>query len=256
MEIQTENSAQFEQYLEKYKPGIENALREHFPPAPPNIETRFAEAVESALFSGGKRLLPVLTLLGAELFGGKVETFFPVATAVEFVRTSASIFEDLPFMNDASQRSGLISLREKYGEGLATFVAVGLLNASYGLVFVNHNGLPERAMQAHAEIAECVGASGLIGGKLTDSFAETLYLESGKNTKVAVLMRLALRLGAILAGANYLELAQLSRFAELLGDADRNSCEDAKRILVENFPSSEARTCLIQLTDYLGAGRS
>jgi geranylgeranyl diphosphate synthase type II len=97
-------------------------------------------------------------------------------------------------------------------------------------------------------------------------------------------MRLSLRVGAILAGANYFELAQLSRFAELLGDAYqlsddlldleedarvfaekhfalgaeetaqvklRSIVEDAKRILIENFPPNEARTCLAQLTDYL-----
>ena len=100
-------------------------------------------------------------------------------------------------------------------------------------------------------------------------------------------MRLALRVGAILAGANYLELAHLSRFAELMGDAYqlsddlidleedaeifsesaktfaaqegaasanvrlRKIIEEAKRILIENFPTSDARSCLIQLTDYL-----
>ena len=100
-------------------------------------------------------------------------------------------------------------------------------------------------------------------------------------------MRLCLRVGAILAGANYLELAGLSRFAELLGDAYQlsddlidleedaaifgdgqksfaaargensakqqlqNIVADAKRILADNFPPSEARSCLIQLTDYL-----
>lgn len=256
METQTENFTQLQQYFERYKPQIENALREHLPLAPPNIETRFAEAVESALFPGGRRLLPFLTLLGAGLFGGKAETFLPVATAVEFVHTSSAIFDDLPFMNNASPRRPQTSLREKYGEGLAIFVAVSLLNASYGLVFVNHNGLPERAMQAHAEIAECVGASGLIGGKLTEVSEENAYPEAEKSVKDAVLMRLALRLGAILAGANYLELAQLSRFAAALGEANRMFGEDAKRILVENFPSSEARTCLIQLTDFLAAGKA
>lgn len=254
-EDKIENSG-LQQYLEKYKPQIENALREHLPLAPANIETRFAEAAESALFPSGKRLLAVLTLLGAELFGGKAETFLPVATAVEFVHTSSSIFEDLPFMNNDSQRQAQTSLSEKYGEGLAIFVAVSLLNASYGLVFVNHNGLPERAMQAHAEIAECVGASGLIGGKLADVSAENVYPEAEKSANEAVLMRLALRVGAILAGANYLELAQLSRFAASLGEANRMSGEDAKRILIENFPSSEARTCLIQLTDYLAAEKA
>jgi hypothetical protein len=200
-----------QQYFEEHQPRIENALREHLP----NLEREFDEALEKALFHGGRRTLSVVTLLGAELFGGKAEMFLPVAAAVEFIRASASIFNE----------DGNIP------------VAVGLLNASYGLVFVNHNGLPERAMQAHAEIVECVGASGIIGG------------ENG--ARDAALLRLALRIGAILAGANYFELAQLTRFAEFLSAGDRVSFEDAKRILVENFPSSEARTCLIQLTDQL-----
>jgi geranylgeranyl diphosphate synthase type II len=284
------------QYVEKYRSQIEDALREHLPLAPPNIETQFNEAVEYALFSGGKRLRPILTLLGAELFGGRAETILPAASAVEFIHTSSLIFDDLPAMDNAPQRRGKTSVHEKFGEGLAILVAIGFLNASYALVFVNHNGLPERAMQAHAEIVECVGASGMIGGQSVDLAlakgaatgeyqAEDYNSESVRNLKTSALMRLALRVGAILAGANYLELAQLSRFAELLGDAYQLSDDlldleeddaifedktfalnqteetaqlklksiiaDAKRLLIENFPSSEARTCLVQLTDYL-----
>jgi len=296
MEKQTETLTELWQHVEKYRPEIENNLREHLPLAPPHIETQFNEAVEYALFSGGKRLRPVLTLLGAELFGGKAEVILPAAAAVEFIHTSSLIFDDLPCMDNAPQRRGKSSLHEKFGEGLAILVAIGFLNASYGLVFVNHNGLPERAMQAHAEIVECIGASGMIGGQSVDLAlakgansgeytAEDYDSESVRNLKTSALMRLALRLGAILAGANYLELAQLSRFAGMLGDAYQLSddlidleedgeifaektfalaqtketaqmklktiVEDAKRLLIENFPSSEARTCLIQLTDYL-----
>ncbi len=99
-------------------------------------------------------------------------------------------------------------------------------------------------------------------------------------------MRLALRVGAILGGANQFELVQLSRFAGLLGDAYQLSddlldleedgdifqlnktfaagrgedaahsklktiIEEAKQVLTENFLPNEARNCLIQLTDYL-----
>lgn len=296
MEKQTETQAGLWQYVENTRPQIETALREHLPLAPPNIETRFNEAVEYALFSGGKRLRPVLTLLGAELFGGKAEIILPAAAAAEFIHTSSLIFDDLPCMDNAPQRRGKTSLHEKFGEGLAILVAIGFLNASYGLVFVNHNGLPERAMQAHAEIVECVGASGMLGGQsvdlalarganTSDFSADNYNWELIRNLKTSALMRLALRVGAILAGANYLELAQLSRFAELVGDAYQLSddlidseeddalftkktfalnqttetaqlklksiAEDAKRLLIENFPSSEARTCLIQLSDYL-----
>jgi geranylgeranyl diphosphate synthase type II len=105
-------------------------------------------------------------------------------------------------------------------------------------------------------------------------------------------MRLSIRVGAILAGANSLDLVKLSRFAELLGDAYqlsddlidldedeaifsadqktfagtegraagemrlRKTIDDAKRILIENFPTSEARSCLVQFADYLAVRRA
>ena len=291
-----QEKAELWQYVEKHRPQIEKSLREHLPLAPSKIETQFNEAVEYALFSGGKRLRPVLTLLGAELFGGKPEIIMPAAIAGEFIHTSSLIFDDLPCMDNSPKRRGKTSLHEKFGEGLAILVAIGFLNASYGLIFVNHANLPERAMLAHAEIVECIGASGMIGGQSVDlALAKgegageraDYNSESVRNLKTSALMRLSLRVGAILAGASHLDLVTLSRFAELLGDAYqlsddlldleedgaifrdeqktfaiaqgietanlqlKNIIEEAKRILVENFLPSEARNCLLQLTDYL-----
>ncbi len=290
----TEENKELWQYVERHRPNIEKSLREFLPLAPPKIETKFNEAVEYALFSGGKRLRPVLTLLGAELFGAKAEMVLPAAVAGEFIHTSSLIFDDLPCMDNASERRGKTSLHEKFGEGLAVLVAIGFLNASYALVFVNHANLPERAMQAHAELVECIGASGMLGGQSVDlalakgagNSANTEF-EAVRNLKTSALMRLSLRVGAILAGASHLDLVTLSRFAELLGDAYQLSddlidldedgeifsenqktfaieqgkssaqrqlnqtVEEAKRILVDNFLPSEARSCLIQLTDYL-----
>jgi geranylgeranyl diphosphate synthase type II len=296
MEKHKENYTQLWNYVERHKSQIEAVLREHLPLAPAHIETRFNEAVEYALFSGGKRLRPVLTLLGAELVGGKTDLIVQPACAVEFIHTSSLIFDDLPCMDNANERRGKASLHEKFGEGLAVLVAIGFLNASYGLVFVNHSGMPERAMAAHAEIVECVGASGMVGGQSVDlalakgvgvNDKSDYEFESIRNLKTSALMRLALRVGAILAGANYLELAHLSRFAELLGDAYqlsddlidlvedgeifgknqktfaisegaasanlrlKRTIEEAKDILIGNFPSNEARICLIQMADYL-----
>ncbi len=287
--------AELWQYVEKHRPQIEKSLREHLPLAPSKIETQFNEAVEYALFSGGKRLRPVLTLLGAELFGGKPEMIMPAAVAGEFIHTSSLIFDDLPCMDNAPERRGKTSLHEKFGEGLAVLVAIGFLNASYALVFVNHANLPERAMLAHAELVECIGASGMIGGQSVDlalakgvSVGENSQnFESVRNLKTSALMRLSLRVGAILAGASHFDLAALSRFAELLGDAYQLSddlidleedarvfgdeqktfainegkqtaslqlqkiIEEAKRVLTENFQPSAARGCLVQLTDYM-----
>lgn len=281
-------------YVEKYRQAIESVLREHLPLAPPNIETRFNEAVEYALFSGGKRLRPVLTLLGAELIGGRAEDFLTASAAVEYIHTSSLIFDDLPCMDDANERRGQTSLHEKFGEGLAVLVGIGFLNVSYALVFINRNYSPGLMIAAHREIVECVGAAGMIGGQSVDlalakaananDFSVDDDFESIRNLKTSALMRLALRVGAILAGANASQLEQLSRFADLLGEAYqlsddlldleedgaifaekhfalnrqekaqmklRSLIAGAKNILLENFPAGEARTCLLELTDYL-----
>jgi len=295
------------QYVENHMPNIEKGLRRFLPLAPPQIETKFNEAVEYALFSGGKRLRPVLTLLGAELVGGEPEIIIPAAAAVEFIHTSSLIFDDLPCMDNASERRGKTSLHAHFGEGLSVLVAIGFLNASYGLVFVNHKDSPELTRRAHAEIVECVGAAGMLGGQSVDlalakgagangflsqkdnSKSEDYIFESIRNLKTSALMRLALRVGAILEGANHVELAHLLCFAELLGDAYQLSddlidmaedreifasdetkktfainqgqegarlklkaiTDEAKRVLIDNFPPNQARFCLTQMTDYL-----
>ena len=293
------SQAELWRYVEKHRVAIEKSLRDFLPLAPTAIATEFNEAVEYALFSGGKRLRPVLTLLGAELVGGKTDTIFPAAIAGEYIHTSSLIFDDLPCMDNAAERRGKTSLHEKFGEGLAVLVGIGFLNAAYGLVFVNYAGMPERAMAAHSEIVECVGAAGMIGGQSVDlalakgagaNYVSAAEYESVRNLKTSALMRLSIRVGAILAGANYLELAHLSRYAELLGDAYQLSddlidleedgeifkenktfaiqenitarlklktiIEEAKRILTDNFQPNEAQNCLLQLTDYLTERKS
>lgn len=271
-----ENFAVLRQYREKYLPQIEKSLREYLPAAPPRIEKEFNEAVEFALFSGEKRIRAVLTLLGAELLGGKAESVLPSAVAVEFIHASSKIFNDLFFSKDFENSLNNKSVRKKYGDNLSMLVALGLLNASYSLIFVNHIGMPERAMQAHAEIVECVGSSGLIDGLRVDVILNNekeLSENSAEMLNDSALIRLALRIGAILSGADYLDLANLSRFSQVFGDAFnlsenptsppknfgensseddlKNLIEEGKRLIIQNFPSNEARSCLIQLTESL-----
>lgn len=295
--IEDQEKAGLWQYVESKRPQIEKSLREFLPLAPAQIETKFNEALEYALFPGGKRLRPVLTMLGAELVGGSADDVAPSAIAVEYVHTSSLIFDDLPCMDNARERRGKTSLHEKFGEGLAVLVGLGFLNASYSLVFVNHAAQPERAIKAHAELVECIGAAGMVGGQAVDlalaqgaggdSSAQSYESESVRNLKTSALMRLALRVGAILAGANGSQLNSLSRYAELLGDSyqlgddlldleedgeifsqnqttfaieqGRDAArlklkamiEEAKEILIDNFAPSPARDNLEQLTDYL-----
>lgn len=236
MEKSNEKNFEYRQFVEKHNPSIENALREYLPIAPSNIETEFNQALDKLLLEDEMRFRAILTMLGAELVEGKASDVLPSAIAVEYIFLSSKVFSKLSiFQND-----------ENSNDQIQILVGLGLLNSAYPLVFVNHSGMPEKALAAHSEIVECVGASGLIGGLKPENNLE----------ENSAIIRLAVRIGAILSGANYLELASLSRFAELIGDdvnenANFSNLEQAKRILVENFPSNEARSCMLQLTEYL-----
>lgn len=202
-------------------PRIEEALMRHLPFAPSQAGARFNEALHSALFPGGKRLRPVLTLLGAELVGGQPDAALRAAVAVEYVHTSSLIFDDLPCMDDALERRGQTCLHLRYDEGLAVLVALALMNASYGLVFDDGMTKPERAISAHAELVACIGTGGMVTGQTVDlsNAASRDGFDAIRNLKTSALMRLAIRLGAILSGANSRQLSALLCFAELLGQS-------------------------------------
>ncbi len=274
MEISNENLVDLQQYFDKYIPQIEKALRDSLPVAPPHIEDEFRRSIEAALSSNVERTLPIMTLLGAELFGANAEDVLSASVSLEYIFTASQTFRKISLF------SGNGNLSET-DEVILMLVAVGFLNASYPLVFVNHIGMPDRAMQAHREIIECIGSSGIVGDLAFLSLEtknlsreEVIVNGSAKDLRTSALIRLALRLGAILAGADYLDLADLSRVAEVFGEAFEvsrlntenndltvnsaaqeanlnNLVDEAKRLLVENFPSNEARSCLIQLAESL-----
>jgi geranylgeranyl diphosphate synthase type II len=278
------------EFIDRHKPAIEHALEDNLPLAPPEIETQFNEAVRYLIFPGGKRLRPVLTMLGAELVGGNAGNVMHAAAAVEFVHTSSLIFDDLPCMDNSAERRGRLSLHEQFGEGLSTLVGIGLLNHSYRLVTADAVNDSDRSVSAVLEIVNCVGPAGMVGGQSVDLAVQRAECRTcaARDTrhlqylKTSSLIRLCLSLGAILTGAKERQLEQLSNFANCLGhayqisddiiDGDQPDCpggnsknghplslrddlkvttDRAKRILTDHFEPCEARDCLVQLVDYV-----
>lgn len=220
-------------YLESVRPDIERGLLSYLPRTPSPVTGRFNEAVRYALFPGGKRLRPVLTFLGTELFGGSRAQVLPAAVAIEYIHTSSLIFDDLPFMDNARKRRGRLCLHLRFGDALAVLVALGLLNAAYGLMFHCPDTESALLIKAHQELVQCIGPLGMIAGQSIDiaaaheaqPAAQSSDLQSRdvdasiRNLKTSSMMRMALCVGAILSGASENQLALQSRFALLLGEA-------------------------------------
>lgn len=263
-------------FVERHRPAVESALEAHLPVAPSFVSGRFNEAIRNSVIPGGKRLRPMLTLIGSELCGGMAGDVLHSAVAVEFVHSSSLIFDDLPCMDDSPERRGAAALHAEYGEAMAVLVAIGFLNSAYRLVTLDYDGRPGAAMLAIDELVECIGPAGMVGGQALDLTSPDSP-SSVINLKTSSLIRVALRLGAINAGADGEELSALSRFAELLGDAYQMSDDlidavqdgvtngslgklsrelaetsaKARLVLTDNFAPCEARECLSDLINYV-----
>jgi geranylgeranyl diphosphate synthase type II len=278
----------FWEYAKAHRASIESALEQNLPLAHRHVGSRFNGAVRYAVFPGGKRLRPILTMLGAELFGLSGADVINAAVAVEYVHTSSLILDDMPAMDDASERRGRPPLHKAFGEDIATLVAIGLLNSSYRLATLDANGNRSASLRAVFEIVDCVGPAGMVGGQTADlalahpdPFEDTpAGLGAAQSLKTSALIRLALRLGAIYSGADEDSLSALTCFAKLLGEAYqiRDDITDvredsfrlkshpqpsnaellqtiakARNLLEANFPESSARHCLSELVNYIAA---
>jgi len=218
-------------YVSQRRCLIEAALEDCLPLSSQPHARRLNEALRYAVFPGGKRWRPVLTLLGAELVGGSARNAMLAACAMEFLHTSSIIFDDLPAMDDADVRRGIPALHRVFGEGVALLAALALLNESYGLLAraARENGCCETTARLVEGAAKCIGGNGMIGGQAVDLVLrgagqgpDALY---SRNLKTMALMRLTMSAGAVACGAGAGDAATLGDFGESLGMAYQ-ICDD------------------------------
>jgi len=264
-----QDSANLWEYIDFVKPQIEESLRKFSQQE--SVDENVSLAFDHALLFGSDRLRAILTLLTAELIGGRAEKVFPAATSLEYIYASFVVLENLILKDEFYQKERFSPLKLANGRLFSMFICLHLMNIAYNLVFVNHRFEPEKALEAHNEIVECVSSVKKFAEKIYDSKEDCIETKGFRDVFSALLIRLSIRVGAILEGADYVQLSVLSRFAENFSQAYLLSEEvikqkgkeralkkrleeivhEASRILVENFPPSQARSKLVQLVEYL-----
>jgi geranylgeranyl pyrophosphate synthase len=189
--------------------AVEAALHKALPVSRLEGAARLNAAVEYAVFPGGRRMRPAMTLLAAEVCGGEPKAALDVACAVEFLHAASLVFDDLPCMDDAALRRGRAALHVAFGADLATLAGLALLNQSYLLFAMESPRLVRLAARA-------IGVDGMIGGQSVD--LEGLRIRSGLE-KTTALTRLAMTAGAITAHARPPAVKLLCGFGDALGEA-------------------------------------
>lgn len=193
-----------EKYIEEYLPDTDR---------PPEI---LHAAIRYSVLAGGKRLRPLLVLVAYESCGGESAIVYPAAVAVEFIHTYSLIHDDLPCMDDDNLRRGIPTLHKKYGEAVALLAGDALHDLAFNLVARTNRA------DAVSELAQAIGTGGMLAGQMADMEAEGRNLTLDEvsfihSHKTGMLIRSAVRIGAVLASADSQRTDAVTRYGEKIG---------------------------------------
>ncbi len=178
-----------------------------------------------SVFSGGKRVRPILTLMACEASGAEPECALPFACAVELIHTYSLVHDDLPAMDDDELRRGRPTVHVAFDEAHAILTGDALLTEAFALAAAGAatSGLDAgRALAIVAVIARAAGAAGMVGGQVADLEAEggradLALVEAIHRRKTAALIAAAVEAGALAGSATEASLAALREYGDALG---------------------------------------
>jgi geranylgeranyl diphosphate synthase type II len=194
---------------------IEKAISQiQYPAIPANLY----QPITYIMNLGGKRLRPALVLIATDLFNGEINQALPAALAIETFHNFTLIHDDI--MDNAPLRRGKQTVHEKWSVNNAILSGdVMMVEANKQLAQVDSKHLKEVLITFNAT------AQGVCEGQQLDMEYETRndvgiaeYLEMIR-LKTAVLVGGAMKLGAIIAGAEIQETELIYQFGENLGMA-------------------------------------
>ena len=192
--------------LTKSSAEVEKVL-EQVLPQPAAYHARVQEAMRYAIFAGGKRLRPFLTLQFCELFGASQTGAGRAAAAIECLHTYSLVHDDLPCMDDDDLRRGRPTTHKAFDEATAVLAGDALLTLAFEIL-ADETTHPDGAVRSALvlRLAQAGGHDGMIGGQMMDieapnhSFGvdEVIALQ---RMKTGALFEFSSEAGAILAGA-------------------------------------------------------
>ena len=182
-------------------------------------------AMRYGVFSGGKRIRPILTLAAGELFGAQQINLLPFACAIEMIHAYSLIHDDLPALDDDDLRRGKPTAHKVFGEGMAVLAGDALLTEAFQLISSDEarRSVPaELVLQLIHELSRAAGVTGLVGGQALDLEAEEKNVDLATVElihvrKTGALILASVRIGAQVAGANSADFKRITRYGERLG---------------------------------------
>jgi geranylgeranyl diphosphate synthase type II len=186
----------------------------HFPASPATLY----QPGQYFLNIGGKRIRPVLCLMGNELFDTLLPDAYEVATAIELFHNFTLIHDDI--MDAAPLRRGMETVHKKYGDNTALLCGDVMLIRCYDYINKVQPQYLHRILalfnKTAREVCEGQQLDMDFERQPTVTLDEYLHMIS---LKTSVLIAASLEMGAILGGASEGNCKHLYEFGRNLGIA-------------------------------------
>jgi len=159
---------------------------------------------------GGKRIRPLLVLLGADACNSDIDIALPVAHATEVFHNFTLVHDDI--MDNAPTRRGMPTVHEKWNTAEAILSGDNMLIAVYDILLKNQYAGQMKLLSLFNKTARevCEGQQLDMDFASLSHVTESQYMEMIR-LKTAVLLGFSLQAGAILADAD-------ARIQELMYD--------------------------------------
>lgn len=221
----------YQPFLDRYLPALEAELRraliapqELFGPFYGMMQYHMGwrdEALRPADAPQGKRLRPIFCMLACEAAGGQIDRVLPAATAIEILHNFSLIHDDIEDNSETRRHRKTVWISWGLAHGINTGDAMFALSFST-LGQLQERGIPApvvlRVQRIFAET--CVT---LTEGQYLDMDFETRahisvdeYVQMIRR-KTAALIAAAMRIGALVGGADEETAAHYAGFGENLG---------------------------------------
>tara|TARA_R110002110_G_scaffold415860_1_gene658690 strand:+ start:5500 stop:6405 length:906 start_codon:yes stop_codon:yes gene_type:complete len=188
-----------------------------------NSASSLKDSIDYALADSGKKVRPALCFAAAEAVTQQgIAALDYAACALELIHTYSLIHDDLPAMDDDDLRRGKPSLHKAFDEATAILVGDGLQAQAFELLADAPGMTAEQRIAMVKALAQAAGPHGMVGGQYVDIQATGCAMDLDElramhSLKTGALIRAALALGGIAAGASRAQLQALDTYGEHIG---------------------------------------
>ncbi|MGC4129183.1 MAG: polyprenyl synthetase family protein [Bergeyella sp.] len=203
------------EFLDKYQEIVAQAVDKYrFKDKP----TELYEPMNYIISHGGKRLRPIMVLMGCDLFGGDLQKAIKPALAIEYFHNFTLIHDDI--MDEAPLRRNVPTIHTVHGLNTAILSGDGLLLKAYKFFEDLEPDLFKACIRVftHTGLLLCEGQQYDINFETQENVSYDDYIRM-ITYKTGVLSACSFEIGALIARADFKEAKAIFNFGKHIGIA-------------------------------------